>query len=117
MNESMLKSCHSCRSVKSIESFSRNASKPDGRADQCRECRAAWEKTEKGKQVKVECQKRYMKTPKGKAAAARNEARPERKARYWNNRETILARMRTAYAAKVAARVPLYGYQEVRVTL
>ena len=74
-----MKRCCTCKLFKSLASYHKDKSRKDGLSPQCKCCvaikmrtlGAAYQKTERGKEVRAKAMKRYYSTEKGKQALAR----------------------------------------------
>ena len=71
-----MKKCCRCKECKELAAFGNNLSRPDGLQSWCRECRRAYNKTDRGKATR----RRYGTSQKGQAERRRYEASEKRKA-------------------------------------
>ena len=79
-----MKTCSKCREIKTLSEFYKDRSRKDGLFGYCKSCKKSYQQqyqqASNGKAAHLKRQVKYLKTPKGKALAAKYQKSPKGKA-------------------------------------
>ena len=69
------KRCPKCAETKPVSEYYKDKQRKDGISGHCKECRNAWNRSKRGRELRNKAQAKYQQTEKGKATLTKGVAR------------------------------------------